>query len=145
MLDAKTIFEDLRKIRTHVPLVHNVTNFVVMRQTADALLALGASPVMAHAAEEMVDMVHLANAVVINMGTLDAQWVDSMLLAMEVAGQTHVPCVFDPVGAGATPYRTKVAQTMISRGTPLIIRGNAAEIRALVEESRETKGVDSLV
>lgn len=141
---AATTFQDLSLIRSQAPLVHNITNFVVMQQTANALLALGASPVMAHAEEEIADMAKLAGAVVVNMGTLDADWVKRMKLAVSVAGQLKRPCVFDPVGAGATPYRTRVAQEMVRLGTPLIIRGNASEIMALANEGNGTKGVTSL-
>lgn len=138
------LYQDLITLRAHAPLVHNITNLVVMQQTANALLALGASPVMAHAEEEIADMVHLAGATVINMGTLDAQWVQRMKLAMQAAKISHVPCVFDPVGVGATAYRTQTAQALIALGTPLVIRGNASEIMALANAGQGTKGVDSL-
>ncbi|MBI5448369.1 MAG: hydroxyethylthiazole kinase [Gammaproteobacteria bacterium] len=138
------LYQDLVTIRAHAPLVHNITNLVVMSQTANALLALGASPVMAHAEEEIMEMVRIAGATVINMGTLDAQCVQRMYLALKAAKVCHVPCVFDPVGAGATPYRTQVAQALIAAGTPMVIRGNASEIMALANNECGTKGVDTL-
>src|SRR3990167_461449 len=119
MLHANKIYKiylDLTAIRSQAPLVHSITNFVVMQQTANALLALGASPVMAHAEEEIDDMARIAKALVINMGTLDSAWVIRMKLGIEAAKRYALPCVFDPVGAGATPYRTAVAQTLMQLG-----------------------------
>src|SRR5213076_3208418 len=100
----------LRAIRERKPLVHNITNFVVMNETANATLALGALPVMAHAGEEVEEMTRLASALVLNIGTLSAHWVDSMLIAGRVANEVGVFVVFDPVGAGATTYRTATAK-----------------------------------
>lgn len=145
MITAKTASADLTTIRAQIPLVHNITNYVVMQQTANALLALGASPVMAHAEEEMEDMARWAGAIVINMGTLDEAWVRRMALAVTTADKLKKPCVFDPVGAGATPYRTEVAQRLMTMGKSLIIRGNASEIMALANKGEGTKGVDSLL
>ncbi len=143
-VSVETLFQDLMAVRERAPLIHNVTNLVVMQQTANALLALGASPVMAHAEEEIKDMARLAGAMVVNMGTLDAQWVMRMQLALSAAQACQLPCVFDPVGVGATPYRTQVAQQLIAMGVPLVIRGNASEIMALANAGQGTKGVDSL-
>jgi hydroxyethylthiazole kinase len=114
-----------------------------MNNTANGLLALGASPVMAHALEEMEDMVIIASALVINMGTLSKKWVEAMLLAGKTARDKGVPVVFDPVGVGATPYRSEVAGTIIDQCKPSIIRGNASEIMSLAKENTVTKGVDS--
>jgi hydroxyethylthiazole kinase len=109
MIDKKQLALDLNLIREKSPLVHNITNYVVMNNTANALLAIGASPVMAHAVEEVTDMVAISSALVINMGTLSEKWVDAMLLAGKAATEKGIPVVFDPVGVGATPYRNKVA------------------------------------
>ncbi|MBN2686948.1 MAG: hydroxyethylthiazole kinase [Deltaproteobacteria bacterium] len=137
------IMASVRKIREMSPLIHNITNYVVMNTTANALLALGASPVMAHAKEEVRDMVSIARALVINLGTLSQPWVESAFMAAEEATARNVPVVIDPVGAGATPYRTKVFRDMILAFPPTVIRGNASEIMALSMESATTKGVDS--
>jgi hydroxyethylthiazole kinase len=123
--------------------VHNITNYVVMNSTANALLALGASPVMAHAEEEVADMVKIASALVINVGTLSGPWIRSMHKAMRRAGETHIPIVLDPVGAGATPYRTDTVRELMAAVIPTIIRGNASEIMAVVSADAKTKGVDS--
>jgi hydroxyethylthiazole kinase len=139
----KNIEQILNQIRTASPLVHNITNYVVMNSTANALLSLGASPIMAHAIEEVEDITFISSALVINMGTLSKQWVDSMLLAIKKAKETNTPFVFDPVGAGASAYRTETALKIIETSTPTIIRANASEIMALAQLSRSTKGVDS--
>ena len=118
---------DLDAVRQRRPLVHNITNYVVMNYTANALLALGASPVMAHAPEEMEDIVGLANALVINIGTLSARWVRSMYLAGRAAGNRPIPVVLDPVGAGATRFRTETARGLMAQNRISIIRGNASE------------------
>jgi hydroxyethylthiazole kinase len=145
MITARSVWEDLVKIREKSPLVHNITNFVVMNNTANALLALGASPVMAHAEEEVEDMVSIAGALVINIGTLNPSWVAAMKQAMLKAREKGVPVVFDPVGAGATPYRSRTVTGLLSAATPAVIRGNASEINALVFSGAKTKGVDSTV
>ncbi len=143
-INAKFVWSDIVNIREQSPLVHNITNYVVMNSTANALLALGASPVMAHAEEEVADMVKLAKALVINIGTLSEKWIFSMHKAALQAKDAGVPIVLDPVGAGATPYRTETVRQLIATVNPTIIRGNASEIMAIVEAEAKTKGVDSL-
>ncbi|HOI75322.1 MAG TPA: hydroxyethylthiazole kinase [Syntrophales bacterium] len=135
----------LDEVRRRSPMVHNITNFVVMNTTANALLALGASPVMAHAPEEVEEMAGLAQALVINIGTLSGHWIHAMLLAAREAERRKIPVILDPVGAGATSYRTKTALEIMEAVPVSVIRGNASEIRALVESDAKTKGVDSLV
>jgi len=142
-MDKKQLKADLNLVRAQSPLVHNITNYVVMNNTANALLAIGASPVMAHAVEEVNDMVAIASALVINMGTLSDKWVEAMLLAGKAAKKKGIPVVFDPVGVGATPYRNQVAASILEICQPTIIRGNASEIMSLAKESITTKGVDS--
>jgi hydroxyethylthiazole kinase len=139
----KMLAFNLKAVREISPLVHNITNYVVMNNTANALLAVGASPVMAHAVEEVEDMTGIASALVINMGTLSEKWVDAMLLAGKRAIQRGIPVVFDPVGVGATPYRNQVATSIVEHCKPNIIRGNASEIMALALQNSNTKGVDS--
>jgi hydroxyethylthiazole kinase len=134
----------LLQLREKRPLVHNITNFVVMNWTANVLLALGASPVMAHAPEEVEDFAAMAQSLVINIGTLDETFVHSMQLATKKAQKKNVPWILDPVGAGATQYRTATSKALIARG-PAIIRGNAGEIMALAGKAKGmSKGVDSL-
>lgn len=130
-------------IRRQAPLVHNITNYVVMNTTANALLAIGASPIMAHAVEEVEDVVALSAALVVNIGTLSPPWVEAMFRAAEKARALGIPIVFDPVGCGATPYRTDTARRFVETVRPTAIRGNASEIRALAVGRGDTKGVDS--
>jgi hypothetical protein len=132
---------NLLNLRASSPLVHNITNFVVMNYTANALLALGASPVMAHAVEEVEDMVAIAGSLVVNIGTLAPLWVEGMKLAMTAAAKSGKPIMLDPVGAGATPYRNHVLTSLMEAVHPTIIRGNGSEILALAGASIQTKGV----
>lgn len=141
---AQTIWTDLEQIRLQAPLIQSITNFVVMNNTANALLALGASPAMVHAVDEVEAFVSIANALVINIGTLDQTFVAGMKLAMQKASQLSKPIVFDPVGVGATPYRNEVSRDLLAIASPTIIRGNASEIMALSGLNAITKGVDSL-
>ena len=138
-----SIWKDIDTIRHNSPLVHNITNYVVMNTTANALLALGASPVMAHAEPEVADMVNIASALVINIGTLSDPWISAMFKAAARAKERGIPIVLDPVGVGATQYRTRTARDLIHAAPPSIIRGNGSEIMALCEENVATKGVDS--
>ncbi|NLF16821.1 MAG: hydroxyethylthiazole kinase [Lentisphaerae bacterium] len=140
---AGALWQDLQRLRERSPLVHSITNYVVMNSTANALLALGASPVMAHAVEEVEDIVGIASALVINIGTLSRPWVDAMHLAMAAARRRGVPVVFDPVGAGASRWRTQVCRDLLAATPPTIVRGNASEIRALHIAGAATRGVDS--
>jgi len=143
-IKPERIWQNVQKIRETSPVVHNITNYVVMNNTANALLALGASPVMAHAEEEVSDMVGIASALVINIGTLNRAWVKSMGLAMKAARKKGIPVVLDPVGAGATPYRSRTVRELVKAVIPEIIRGNASEIMAMADGMTRTRGVDSL-
>ncbi len=134
----------LRTIRERKPLVHQVTNYVVMNETANATLALGALPVMAHAREEVEEMAALAGALVLNIGTLSAHWVEAMLLAGRSANENGVPIVLDPVGAGATRYRTETAKRLLGELEISVLRGNAGEVATLVGLDAEVRGVESI-
>src|SRR2546430_14618183 len=105
----------LRALREQKPLVHQITNYVVMNETANATLALGALPVMAHAVEEVEEMAGIASSLVLNIGTLSPRWIEAMLLAGEAATRRGIPVVLDPVGAGATQYRTATAHQILDR------------------------------
>ena len=135
----------LAAMREKKPLVHNITNFVVMNETANATLALGALPVMAHAAEEVEEMARIASALVLNIGTLSAHWIESMLLAGAAATDRGIPVVLDPVGAGATEYRTMTAHRMLDAIGVTVLRGNAGEVATLVGAHAEVRGVESIV
>lgn len=142
-MEKKYFGETLQNVREVNPLVHNITNVVVTNFTANGLLALGASPVMAYAHEEVADMAKIASALVLNIGTLNAQNVESMIIAGKSANEHNVPVIFDPVGAGATQYRTDSAQRILNEVKVSVIRGNAAEIANVVGEKWEIKGVDA--
>jgi hydroxyethylthiazole kinase len=142
-ITAAEIYKSIESIRRQAPVVHNITNYVVMNNTANALLAIGASPVMAHAEEEVEEMVDISSALVINIGTLSERWIHSMFKAAHQARKKGIPVILDPVGAGATTYRTKTARDLINNEPPSIVRGNASEILALYDDRSRTKGVDS--
>jgi hydroxyethylthiazole kinase len=134
----------LAVLRERKPLVHNITNYVVMNETANAILALGALPVMAHAEEEVRDMVGLAGALVLNIGTLSERWIEAMLLAGTVANEQGVPVVLDPVGVGATAFRTESAKRILDAVDVAVLRGNAGEVATLVGVAAEVRGVESI-
>ena len=134
----------LRRMREQKPLVHQITNYVVMNETANATLALGALPVMAHAAEEVEEMARLASALVLNIGTLSEHWVEAMLLAGGTATAREIPVVLDPVGAGATEYRTRTARRILDMVSVTVLRGNAGEVATLVGAEAEVRGVESI-
>ncbi|WP_026582190.1 hydroxyethylthiazole kinase [Bacillus sp. J33] len=133
----------LEKVRAVNPLVHNITNVVVTNFTANGLLAIGASPVMAYAHEEAADMAKISGALVLNMGTLTEKEVQSMLIAGKSANEHGVPVILDPVGVGATAYRTDTARRLLEELNISIIRGNAAEIANAAGQQWEIKGVDA--
>jgi hydroxyethylthiazole kinase len=134
----------LRALREQKPLVHQITNYVVMNETANATLALGALPVMAHAGEEVEEMARLASALVLNIGTLSGHWIESMLLAGGAATARDIPIVVDPVGAGATTYRTATAHRLLELIDVTVLRGNAGEVATLAGEAAEVRGVESI-
>src|ERR671915_958031 len=133
--------QTLRELRERKPLVHQITNYVVMNETANATLALGALPVMAHAPEEVEEMASTAGALVLNIGTLSEHWVEAMLLAGRA---TTAPIVLDPVGAGATSYRTDTAKRLLDELPVAVVRGNRAEIATLAGREAEIRGVESM-
>jgi len=122
------IAANLDKVRSQHPLVHNITNFVVMNSSANILLAQGA----------------MANALVLNIGTLTDEWVKSMIKAGRMANEKSIPVVLDPVGAGATPLRTEKAKEILHEVQITVLRGNASEINALAVSGGKTRGVDSI-
>lgn len=140
---ADVSWDLLSRVRQRAPLVQNITNFVAMDAAANAVLAVGASPAMVHAVEEVSEFVAVADALTINIGTLSAAWVQSMQVAADAAGAQGKPWVLDPVGVGATTFRREVAADLLER-RPAIVRGNASEIIALagIAQARQ-KGVDS--
>ena len=142
-IDADGLWADLQAVRERAPLVHSITNFVVMNFNANALLALGASPVMAHAQQEVADMAGIAQALVLNIGTLEPDWIRAMKTALQAARARAIPVVLDPVGAGATPYRNAALAELMAAGAPSIVRGNGSEIMSVAGVAAKTRGVDS--
>lgn len=142
-LNPDALWADIEAVRSQSPLVHSITNWVVMNFNANVLLAAGASPVMAHAHEEVQDMVAIAQSLVLNIGTLEPYWIDSMALALRAANAKGIPLVLDPVGAGATPYRNAALNTLLSAGRVQVIRGNGSEIMSTAHTAIQTRGVDS--
>jgi hydroxyethylthiazole kinase len=142
MISPLDVWTGLAAVRERGPLVHNITNYVAMDLSANALLAAGASPAMIHAQEEAADFARIADALVVNIGTLSPPWVEAMHQAAAVAADRGIPWVFDPVGVGATPYRTKTGIDLLER-RPTVVRGNASEILALAGAAEGGKGVDS--
>ncbi|MGF1688302.1 hydroxyethylthiazole kinase [Photobacterium japonica] len=141
---TQLIFDSLQAVRKQKPLVVNITNYVVMNNTANALLAIGASPIMAHSQQEMAEMMTFCGALVINIGTLDSQWTPRMAYAVEQANVNKKCVVLDPVGCGASTLRTETSRRLADAAETLIIRGNASEIIALAGEEGKSKGVDAL-
>ena len=139
----KAVLETLQAMRQKSPLVQCITNLVVMQVNANVLLAAGASPLMAHAQEELEDLVRIINALVLNIGTLDKHTIASMNVAGDFANKYKKPVVLDPVGAGASRLRTETALSILRTVKPCIVRGNGSEIMALAGELGENKGVDS--
>jgi len=142
-LTPADLWADVLSVRACSPLVHSITNFVVMNFNANVLLAMGASPVMAHAHEEVTDMVGIAQSLVLNIGTLEPYWIESMRMALQAAQKKGIPTVLDPVGAGATRYRNECIELLLKTASPSVIRGNASEIMSVAGSAVQTRGVDS--
>lgn len=132
----------LNRVRTGSPLIHNITNHVAMNIMANVLLAVGASPAMVHAREEVAEFTVLADALTINIGTLSPHWVDAMEDAARAALSAATPWVLDPVAVGATFYRREVGARLLDL-SPSVIRGNASEILALANQPSGGRGADS--
>ncbi|CQR48340.1 Hydroxyethylthiazole kinase [Paraliobacillus sp. PM-2] len=133
----------INAVRKKNPLVHNITNQVVINFTANGLYALGASPVMANAIEEAADMARNADALLLNIGTLTSDQVDAMIEAGRAANDKGIPVIFDPVGVGATPYRNQAASRILNEVKVTMIRGNAGEVSQLAGLEAQVRGVDS--
>ncbi len=133
----------LEKVRTKKPLVHHLTNWVTIYDCANVVKVFGASPVMAHAQEEVEEMVDIAGALVLNIGTLTVDFVDSMKKAAKQANKKGIPIVLDVCGVGATSLRNKKSFELLDEVKIDIVKGNASEITCISGEKVQTKGVDS--
>lgn len=143
MFSAATVWDNIDKVRGSAPVVHSITNYVVMNSTANALLSAGASPIMAHAKEELEELIKISGALVLNIGTLSPEWIESMRMGASIAAANYKPVIIDPVGAGASMLRTETARSLLEEGGISVVRGNASEIMALAGTGTSTRGVDS--
>ncbi|GEN57474.1 hydroxyethylthiazole kinase [Halolactibacillus alkaliphilus] len=134
--------EFIEKVRERAPLIHNITNQVVMNITANGLYALGASPIMAHEKGEMIDIVNIADALVLNIGTLTTAVLESMLIAGKAANKKGIPVVLDPVGVGASKFRMRAVKCLLKTLDIALVRGNGAEIFTLATLEQSGKGVE---
>ncbi len=142
-MDTRILAEMLGMVREKRPLVHHITNYVTVNDCANSTLCIGAAPVMAHAGEEVEEIVAVSGALVLNIGTLSPDLVEGMLVAGKAANTYHVPVILDPVGAGATRLRTQSAQKIISEVEISVLKGNAGEIGVLSGLGGDVRGVDS--
>ena len=140
---ARGIDRDVAALRAQAPLVHCLTNVVAAGFSANALLALGASPAMVENAEESADFAALAGAVLANLGTLSEERDRALRAATGAARESATPWVLDPVAVGALRHRTELAADLM-RARPAVVRGNAAEVLALAGRTGAGKGVESL-
>jgi len=134
----------LEKVRDKKPLVHHLTNWVTIYDCANIVKVFGASPVMAHAPEEVADMSNFADALVLNIGTLTTEFVESMKIAVASANKGGVPVVLDVCGAGATPFRNQKVSELLKSGKISVIKGNASEVASTAGVNVQTKGVDAV-
>lgn len=144
MFNKEKFVRDCQSIRTQSPLIHNITNYVAMDFSANALLAIGASPLMSFCPEEMEEIVKNANALVVNIGCLDLQQIEAMKIAVSSAKKYGKQWILDPVGIGVSELRMCVCDELISIFAPTVIRGNASEILTLTKQKISSHGVDSL-
>jgi len=135
--------ELLLEVRKKKPLVHHITNYVTVNDCANICICAGGSPVMTDERKDIEEMVAMASAVVLNIGTLNERTVESMLIAGHEANKADIPVILDPVGAGATSYRTSVVGTILGKVDIAVIKGNAGEIGTLAGTGGKVRGVDS--
>jgi hydroxyethylthiazole kinase len=137
------IYPFLQAVRDKRPLIHHITNWVTIFDCAQIVKSFGASPVMAHAPEEAADMTGIGAALVLNIGTLTTELIESMKLAAVAANRKGIPVVLDACGAGATPYRDRKSLELLDAAKISVIKGNGSEIARVAGLAVETKGVDA--
>ena len=133
----------LDQVRTLVPLVHNITNYVTVNDVANILLACGGSPIMSDEPEDVEDITSICGGLNLNIGTLNQRSIEGMFRAGHRAKELQHPILLDPVGAGASALRTNTALRIMDELQPTVIRGNISEIKTLAFGSGTTKGVDA--
>lgn len=141
--DKINIYQFLKSVREQKPLVHHLTNWVTIYDCANVVKVLGASPVMAHAQEEVAQMSAISSALVLNIGTLTVDLVKAMKIAAKVANSKGIPVILDACGAGATELRDKSCFQLLDECRIDVLKGNASEIARIAGEKVRTKGVDS--
>ncbi|WP_320129906.1 hydroxyethylthiazole kinase [uncultured Sphaerochaeta sp.] len=139
----KAIIETLQAVRTKKPIVHHLTNYVTVNDCANCVLELGGSPIMADEIEEVEEITALSSSLVLNIGTINARTLESMIKAGKKAKELHLPIILDPVGNGASTYRTQAVKRILEEVGPSVIRGNLSEIRCLAGLTSKTQGVDA--
>ncbi len=137
------ISEMLKNLKEKTPLIHCITNYVTVNDCANILIASGASPIMADEKEEVEEITSICNGLNINIGTLNKNVIESMILAGKKANELLHPVTFDPVGVGASKLRNNTAEKLLEEVQFAVIRGNISEIKALALGSGRTKGVDA--
>ena len=150
MIVEKEIWDIFQKVRQDNPLIQSITNFVVMQYVANVLLATGASPIMSNISDEFKDLYKATKAISINIGMLDPLWEKNIIDSLIISKTYELPVIFDPVGAGATKYRTNFSKKIINEFDVNVIRGNPSEILSLapianISDAIISKGVDSCI
>ncbi len=135
--------EMLKNVREKRPLVHNITNYVTVNDCANAIIAIGGSPIMSDDIKDVKDITSICDSLNINIGTLNKLTVRAMHRAGKISNALNHPIILDPVGAGASKLRTKTAKNLIKKIDFSVIRGNISEIKALALGNSTTKGVDA--
>lgn len=133
----------LKNVADKKPLVHCITNYVTVNDCANIILASGGSPIMADDIREAKEITSICNSLVLNIGTLNERTVESMITSGQLANELGHPVILDPVGAGASRFRTEAAADLMDKIRFSVIRGNVSEIRTLVEGAGDTRGVDA--
>ncbi len=141
-MKEKLEFKLMDKLRADCPLVHNMTNYVTVNDCANALLAIGGSPIMADDEDECAEITAISKALVINIGTLNKRTIASMIKSGKRANELGIPVVFDPVGAGASALRNQTTKDILEQVQIAVLRGNLSELSYIAGLSASTKGVD---
>lgn len=142
-MDTIVLKHALDQVRATSPLVHSITNYVTVNDCANALLAIGGSPIMSDEPDDVVDITTICGGLVLNIGTLNQHTIEGMVAAGHTATALGHPIVLDPVGAGASSLRTKTAADLLDRFGVTIVRGNMSEAKALAGMAASTRGVDA--
>lgn len=125
------------------PLIHNITNYVTANDCANAILSIGASPIMSDDLKEVEEIVSISKALVLNIGTLNQRTIDSMLIAGKRANVLNIPVILDPVGVGSSKLRNETIFDILFNVKINVLRGNLSEIAFIAGKDASSKGVDT--